>query len=660
MPPDASPSETLAADVPAADGRAPERASAPAPPPAAAPSGSAPAFPAPAYARISPLYHAAALHLPAAPHDMAMHPHAVVMPHALAAAAAAGHPSAVEAHQLYQQQMQMIAATGAPNPYTFAAPALAHPGLPHLFPPANGAVAAANDGDARGAPHVGVAAAPSAGNGVATEKAPSGARESKTDQDYAQNASASWFGEAKQNMVEGGSGGEKRRRKQRFPPEKLPPDVAASAAAVTNAQHALHAQGIGVLSQGAAQVHTGPRNPAAPTLSPMPSSVAFVNGRYVPMRDAQVSITDLGFTYGCAVVEDILLLDGVGVRIEEHLEYLAAASSALNLPLPLSVPDLRSICAHIVALNRDVGARGALHIQLSYGAYALRTRRLPPPSSIVPSLVIHTQPLPPIPVSYRDKGIVLHPAHDDSPSLYVPGELPVPYRSSSQLQTVLALQTAIAHDCEEALLFEPLTGDVTGTTNGNIFCVKFGVVYTPPAVGKVSDCVMRRTILEACRGELQIEAREVSITQPFLCSATEVFCASVLDLVVPVRAVGNRHIGDGVPGPVSRKVMTWIANQKAVPVPTGVKRDTSLDNGGGLAQWHGKRADSNGSNVSKERSSSGVGLNSAASSGASDGATVRPTPSSATRSQGSSDENATNSDHGIPSGDSVGKDGARS
>lgn len=591
---------------------------------------------------------------------MAMHPHAVVMPHALAAAAAAGHPSAAEAHQLYQQQIQMMAASGAPSPYTFVAPTLAHHAVPHHFQPPSGAVAAANGGDVRAAPHPGVAAVTSAGNGVAAERAPSGSRKREEDLDHARKGPSSRFGEVKQSKLEGRSGGEKRRRNQRFPPEELPPDVAASAATVNNSQHAFHLQGIGVLSHGASHVHAVPPNPAAATVPPMPSSVAFVNGRYVPMRDAQVSITDLGFTYGCAVVEDILLLSGVSVRMDEHLEYLATASSALNLPLPLSVPDLRSICAHIVALNRDVGARGALHIQLSYGAYALRTRRLPPPSSIVPSLVIHTQPLPPIPARYHDKGIALHPAHDDSPSLYVPGELPVPYKSSSQLQVVLALQTAIANDCEEALLFEPLTGDVTGTTNGNIFCVKFGVVYTPPAVGKVSDCVMRRTILEACRGELQIEAREVSITQPFLCSATEVFCASVLDLVLPVRAVGDRQIGDGVPGPVSRKVMTWIANQKAAPVPAAVKPRASVANGGVFAKGPGKQADSNGSNVSKERSSSGAGRGSAISSGASDAAPARPTSSSATRSRGSSGENATNSDHGMPSSESIEKDGARS
>lgn len=660
MPPDAAPyASSPRAGTPAAGVHVPAPASAPAPAPAsaAALTGAAPAFHAPSYAGMAPLYHAAALHLPSAPHELAMHPHAVMMPHALAAAAAAGHPNVAEAHQLYQQQMQMMAASGAHNPYAFAAQPLAHHAMPHHFQAPSAAGVASNGVDARGAPHTAPDMA-AAGNGVAAEKTHAGSRAPEVRQEHALKPPSEKLGGTRQKKIEGGPGVEKRRRKQSLPPEKLAPDVAASAATIVVPQHALHLPALAVLNPGAAHVHIPPPNPAAPSLSSMPLSVAFVNGRYVPMRDAQVSITDLGFTYGCAVVEDILLMSGVGVRMDAHLEYLATASTALNLPLPLSVPDLRSICAHIIALNRDVGIRGALHIQLSYGAYALRTRRLPPPSSIVPSLVIHTQPLPPIPPNYSDEGIALHPAHDDSPSLYVPGELPVPYKSSSQLQVLLALQTAIAHDCEEALLFEPLTGDVTGTTNGHIFCVKFGVVYTPPAVGKVSDCVMRRTILEACRGELQIEAREVSITQPFLCSATEVFCASVLDLVVPVRAVGDREIGDGVPGPVTLKVMTWISNQKAAPV--GLKRPVSFTNARGQAKGFGRHADSSGSNWSRDQSSSGAGRNSAANSGGSEAVPAPPRSSSPNRSRESSDENTGNSDHDMHTRDSIVREAERS
>jgi branched-subunit amino acid aminotransferase/4-amino-4-deoxychorismate lyase len=338
------------------------------------------------------------------------------------------------------------------------------------------------------------------------------------------------------------------------------------------------------------------------------------------MHDAQVSITDLGFTYGCAVVEDVLLVNGAGVRLDAHLGFLATAAAALKLPLPLAASDLRSICAHIIATNRaGGGARGALHIQLSYGAYTARTRRLPPPASTVPSLVIHTQVLPPMPRAHLERGISLFPAHDESPALYVPGEPPVPYRSSSQLPALLALQAALARDCEEALLFDPTTGDVTGTTDGNIFCVKFGVVYTPPAVGKVSDCVMRRCVLEACRGKLGIDVREVSITRPFLCSATEVFSASVLDLVLPVRAVGDRTIGSEVPGPVTSQVMMWAQAALADSGMSGRK-----SRGGGAAreqperpeQGAAGRAHSGQSSGSGERGSSGARLNSSSGSDA--------------------------------------------
>lgn len=633
MPPDAPPDAPRAAPAPR-PAPAPGAPALPQPPPALAVHPAA-AYHA-SYAGLAPLYHPAALpgglQMAAAPHQMALHKHAVVLPHALAAAAL---PGAAGAHQLYQQQMQMMAASAGHGPYAFAAHPMAHTQMQHHFqrPVAPGSMGAgpARSGGSGGSGGSGSGGSGgsgsggSGGSGSAGEQAGGAApmvttgrgkkrNEAESREKAQRNSDGPRGGEGK-NKSTSARGVEKRRRRQLNPLKKLPPDADPPRPRVSSVVHPASAVAMG-----------------APNQPPPPSqSLAFVNGRFVAMCDAQVSITDLGFTYGCAVVEDILLLNGFGVRVDAHLEYLATAARALNLPLPLSVPDLRSICAHVVTTNRDGGARGALHIQLSYGAYAARTRRLPPPASIVPSLVIHTQPLPPIPPAYRERGIALFPTHDDNPSLYAPGEPPVPYKSSSQLPALLALQDAIANECEEALLSEPLTGDVTGTTNGHIFCVKFGIVYTPPAVGKVSDCVMRRCILDACREKLDIEAREVSITQPFLCSATEVFCASVLDLVVPVRAVGDRTIGEGVPGPVTSKIMEWLSDPKTA---LAAEHGSCIPNGG--VQGAGGRVGLRDSGGSRERGSSSDGQNSGTNSG-SDAMPAPPPSSSPNESRGSSD-----------------------
>lgn len=284
--------------------------------------------------------------------------------------------------------------------------------------------------------------------------------------------------------------------------------------------------------------------------------ITYINGAFIPAEGASISVNDFGFSYGCSIVEEILVLRGIALRLDEHVSLFMSAAARLEIPLRLAATDLIAICRHLVDANRD-GPRSTLCIQLSFGTYGTRLRRFPPTAHLIPTLVVQTQPLPAIPPAHFEAGIAVYPAPDRRPELTDKDNTSAPCVSTSQLAEVLAFNDAVAKGCEEAVLYEPTTNDVTGTTQGSIFCVKFGIIYTPPATGKVVDGVMRKCVLRAC-SKRGLEAREVNITLPFLRSATEMFCVSSLDLVVPVRAVGDRKIDGDVPGPVTRQVMDAI------------------------------------------------------------------------------------------------------
>jgi branched-subunit amino acid aminotransferase/4-amino-4-deoxychorismate lyase len=352
-----------------------------------------------------------------------------------------------------------------------------------------------------------------------------------------------------------------------------------------------------------------PRPPAKPTTRvhgmPLPVQIkrppdvpriAYVNGVILAADEARVPITDFGFSSGCAIVEEVLLSNGAIVRLDAHIAKLKSSAGALGLPMPLSTLDLQEACRRIVGTNQD-GARAALYIQLTFGAYGVRSRYLPPTRSVIPTLVIHSQPLQPVPPSQILRGLALFPTPDNRPMLSTTGLASAQYVSTSQLPELLALRTALANGCDEAVLFDPATDEVTGTTQGNIFCVKFDVIYTPPTFGRVPDGVIRRFVLDVC-AEQEIGVREVSITMPFLSSAAEVFCTSTLDQVLPVRAVGKREIGqDGaVPGPVTSQVMAVVASGKK-PLGGGDLRDRSRQPGTTLM----KRTLNDNSDASIER-----------------------------------------------------------
>jgi branched-subunit amino acid aminotransferase/4-amino-4-deoxychorismate lyase len=290
--------------------------------------------------------------------------------------------------------------------------------------------------------------------------------------------------------------------------------------------------------------------------------IAYINGVLLAAEEARVPITDFGFSSGCAIVEEVLLARECIVRLDAHIEKLKSSAAALGLPMPLSTLDLQTACERIVATNQD-GPRGALYIQLTFGAYGVRSRHLPLSRAVIPTLVIHSQPLQPLSSALARQGIALFPTPDNRPTLSAHDQTSVPYVSTSQLPELLALRAALANECDEAVLYDPVTDEITGTTQGNIFCVKFGVIYTPPTFGRVPDGVIRRVVVGACTDQ-GIDVREVSITMPFLSSAAEVFCTSTLDEIVPVRAVGKREIGhDGsVPGPVTSQVMDAVAAER--------------------------------------------------------------------------------------------------
>lgn len=383
-------------------------------------------------------------------------------------------------------------------------------------------------------------------------------------------------------------GGDSRRmtdddeRPRRHPPDSVVPISYPDSAPVARAASGVAASHLPVHALRPPEPALHPAQMALPSLVPLAgygapgptgvaagqrsSRVSFINGRFVYAEEAYVSVLDYGFAYGCSIVEEVLVCSGIPVLLDAHLQLLADAATSLELPLPIPLPDLKSICQNVVTTNRD-GPRAALFIQLSFGSHGGRSRILPSAGTTVPTLVIHTQPLPPILPDHLTEGISLHPVPDNRPGTSEGDEPSVPYVSSSQFASLLALKKARENQCAEALLFDPETSDVTGTTDGNIFCVKFGAVFTPPPVGKVANGVMRRHILDLCR-EHGIDVREVGITRAFLCTAAEVFCTSNLDHVLPVCAVDGRRIAGDVPGAVTSRVMALVA-EALNAAPTG-------------------------------------------------------------------------------------------
>jgi branched-chain amino acid aminotransferase len=130
------------------------------------------------------------------------------------------------------------------------------------------------------------------------------------------------------------------------------------------------------------------------------------------------------------------------------------------------------------------------------------------------------------------------------------------------VNSVLAKQEALRGGYEEAILLNP-EGFVAEGTGQNLFLVRDGIVATPPVTAGVLEGITRDTLITLL-GEEGYEVRQDQLTRTDLYYADEVFLTGTAAEVTPVREVDDQPVGDGNPGPVTRR-----AQERFMAVVTG-------------------------------------------------------------------------------------------
>jgi branched-chain amino acid aminotransferase len=119
---------------------------------------------------------------------------------------------------------------------------------------------------------------------------------------------------------------------------------------------------------------------------------------------------------------------------------------------------------------------------------------------------------------------------------------------NSQLATMEAVDNGYA----EAIMLD-VQGYVSEGSGENLFLVRSGVLYTPPLAQSILPGITRQVAITLAR-ELGYEVREVPIPREMLYVADEVFLTGTAAEITPVRSVDRQTIGQGEPGPVTRRI----------------------------------------------------------------------------------------------------------
>ncbi len=270
------------------------------------------------------------------------------------------------------------------------------------------------------------------------------------------------------------------------------------------------------------------------------SRIAYVNGRYLPHRDAKVHVEDRGYQFSDAVYEVCEVRGGRLIDERRHIERLQRSLREIRIRLPMSIAALGVILREVVARNR-IGY-GIVYLQIGRGV-AKRDHAFPSPAP-APSVVVTARPLN---KTRNDalaaKGIAVISRPDNRWGR-------VDIKTVGLLPNVLARQTAIDQGARDAW-FVDHDGHVTEASSANAWIVtRDGTLVTRRADHAILRGITRTVVFDEVKGQgLSIEERSFTLEEAY--AAREAFITSASQIVLPVVRIDGHTIGDGKPGPVA-------------------------------------------------------------------------------------------------------------
>ncbi len=270
-------------------------------------------------------------------------------------------------------------------------------------------------------------------------------------------------------------------------------------------------------------------------------SVVYLNGDYLPVGDATVSVNDRGFLFGDGVYEVTPSYGGRLFRWEQHLARLKTGLAAIGIDFDAAA--LEQVKEELLARNGLDGVPAAyVYVQVTRGT-APRTHWFPDP--------------PVAPTVYAFANRFMRPAMAEwrrgVSAVTVPDQrwARADIKAIALLANVLAAQAAVEAGAGNAIFVRD--GIALEGSHNNLFAVFGGVLATAPKSNYILHGITRDLLIELA-GEMGIPVEERAIPLPELTRADEVFFSGTTTEVRPVVEIDGRKVGDGRVGPVAQRL----------------------------------------------------------------------------------------------------------
>jgi len=269
------------------------------------------------------------------------------------------------------------------------------------------------------------------------------------------------------------------------------------------------------------------------------NEVAYVNGRFLPIDQATVSIDDRGFQFADGVYEVVSTYGGRPYAMAAHMERLQRSLQEIRIAFDVS--GLTAVVEE--GIQRGGFNEALVYIQITRGV-APRHHEFPakPPQ---PTVVMTVKQLRRPDPTLHETGVAVI----TTPDLRWKR---CDIKSIALLPNILAKQLAHEAGAYEALLVDDQQ-QVTEGSSTSSFRVSGGVVFTSPPGPHILPSITRGVLIDLIK-DLGIELREEFSTVEAYREAQEAFLAGTTTEAMPVVRIDDRQIGVGTPGPVTRSI----------------------------------------------------------------------------------------------------------
>ncbi len=274
--------------------------------------------------------------------------------------------------------------------------------------------------------------------------------------------------------------------------------------------------------------------------------IVYLNGEFLPAESAKISVLDRGFIFGDGVYEVWRVVEGKLFEHARHDRRLKRGLKTIEIAFPdKDVEALAGVAQRLLKDNNLTSGEGTFYVEITRGA-APRTHAYPP-AGTKPTVLAMVSKFE-VPHAMREAGAKCITDIDVR-------WLRCDVKTVQLLPNVMSKQKAAAAGAMEAIFVRD--GVVTEGTHTSVLGVEDGTLVTHPLGPLILPSVTREIVLEVAR-ELGIPVRERAFTKEDMFGLDELFVSGTTTDVTPIVDVDGRTIGDGKPGPVSKRLYAGL------------------------------------------------------------------------------------------------------